>query len=106
MRLEEIAHRLSTAVTVNDFREIEDDIRNHIVERDEPVTREWCEANADMFRACGEEHWCLGSPGEEHLYVTIRGGVVNAWSDIGVGLCIVTTRGQLLDLLSGLGVRK
>ena len=105
MRLEEIAHRLSTAVTVNDFREIEDDIRNHIVERDEPVTREWLESGESGLV---KRKTTLGA-----VYFSSAGTLIayhpakNQWFLNGGSVDLkITTRGQLLDLLSGLGVRK
>ncbi len=103
MTREEIVERLSTSSTVNDFRKIEDDIRNDIAERDEPVTRaKLTDRYGKPAKLMDDRVWTVNENfevREEDLRFVVR-------RSLGHFVAYVETMGQLLDLLSGLGVTK
>ncbi len=110
MRLEEIAERLGSIRSVRWEEEtcgLEDDIRTAIAERALPVTREWLLSIGQEWNASGDvDYVFIGEAGGKNVLVSCGEKCFIVWHCIGSAVCHVETRGQLLDLLSGLGVTK
>lgn len=107
MRLEEIRDALDDSHPSEfeydkiAYRRLMERIDNAIAERALPVTREWMNAN---FKLECDDDWSVDL-GEVFARMWLRSDGLLRLSVTSSALT-VSTRGQLLDLLSGLGVRK
>jgi hypothetical protein len=89
------------------YHRLMDDLCAYIAERALPVTREWLLTIGDKWHAPSDvEYIFIGEAGEKNVLVSCGEKCFIVWQCIGSAICYVTTRGQLLDLLSGLGVTK